>query len=70
QVKLADQPAHVCVALMKLLQIAVAGLLLAPLCLLAQTTKPAVRRPAAPAARPAASAARPATSAAAPAAEQ
>lgn len=54
---------------MKLVSIVVAGLLLAPLGLLAQTTKPAVRRPAAPVARPAAPAARAAAPAAAPAAE-
>jgi hypothetical protein len=53
---------------MKLVRTVVAGLLLAPLGLLAQTTKPAVRRPAAPAARPAASASRPAAPAARPAA--
>ncbi|MDJ0366152.1 hypothetical protein QMK33_13405 [Hymenobacter sp. H14-R3] len=54
---------------MKLVRTVVAGLLLAPLGLLAQTTKPPVRRPATPAARPAAPAARPAASASAPAAE-
>lgn len=56
---------------MKLVRTVVAGLLLAPLGLLAQTTKPAVRRPATPAARPATPAVRPAASAVAttPAAE-
>ncbi|GAB3635504.1 hypothetical protein GCM10027422_10940 [Hymenobacter arcticus] len=54
---------------MKLVRTVVAGLLLAPLGLLAQTTKPTVRRPAAPAARTATPAARPATPAPAPAAE-
>jgi hypothetical protein len=54
---------------MKLVRTVVAGLLLAPLGLLAQTTKPAVRRPAAPAARPTVPTARPAEPATAPAAE-
>ncbi len=48
---------------MKLVRTVVAGLLLAPLGLLAQTAKPAVRRPAAPAARPAAPATAPAAEA-------